>query len=129
MDMPKGVRQAVIAVWITIAVSALVTTVDKRMGEISQNLFIGYLLLYGLVCIIPYKLSKGSNVTRYIYSIITVIGYLTMLGGVTDDITKLDVVISILLIPVYAFSIWKLYAGDASNWFENKRPPALPNTH
>lgn len=126
MDIPKGVNQAVIATWATLAMSAVVTTVDKRMGEISEGMFIGSLVFYGLCCIFPYKLSKGSNLTRYLFAILTVIGYLTMLGGVTDGLTRLDLVFSVLTIPVDAFIIWRLFTGEANDWFTTKRPPPLP---
>lgn len=126
MDMPKGVNQAVIATWATLAIFALVAVAEKRMGVYSSEKFSAYLIVYGLFCIFPYKLSKGSNVTRYVFSILTVIGYLMMLGG-TEGMPKLDVIFSILIMPVDAFIIWRLFTGEANDWFTNKRPPALPN--
>ena len=125
--MPNTVRQAVIALWVTLAISAVIAVIDKRMGTVSDGMFCGYLLIYGVSCIFPYKLSRGSNPTRYVFAILTVIGYLTMIGGVTDGIPKLDIITTFLLIPVNAFIIWRLFTGEANDWFTNKRPPPIPN--
>jgi len=126
MDMPKGVNQAVIATWASLVIFAIVAVANKRMGEISSDKFTAYLFVYAVCCIFPYKLSRGSNPTRYIFSILTVIGYLMMLGG-TEGMPKLDVIFSILIMPVDAFIIWRLFTGEANEWFTNERPPALPN--
>jgi len=126
MDIPKGVNQAVIATWATLVIEAMVAAANKRLGDISSDKFAAYLGIYAICCIFPYKLSRGSNPTRYIFSILTVLGYILMLGE-TEGLTNLDVIISILLIPVYAFIIWRLFTGEANAWFTDKRPPALPN--
>jgi len=127
MSMPTTIKQAVIGVWITIAVSAIVAVIDKRMGTISNGDFVGCLFVGGLLCIFPYKLSKGSNPSRYIFSILTVIAYLVMMAGITDGLTKIDIISTIILLPVNIFIIWRLFSGEANDWFINKRPPALPN--
>lgn len=127
MDMPKGVKQAVIATWASLVIFALVAVVEKRTGILTYGAFGAYLIGYGIFCIFPYKLSKGSNVTRYVYTILSVIGYLMMLGG-TEGMKKLDVIFSILLLPLNIFIIWRLFTGEANDWFTNKRPPALPKT-
>jgi hypothetical protein len=57
MRMPNTVKQAVVAVWITIAVGAVIAVIDKRMGTVSDGMFTGYLFIYGASCIFPYKLS------------------------------------------------------------------------
>ena len=126
MDMPKKVNQAVLAVWITLAIDALIAVANRRMGEISSDKFFAYLAIYGLFCIFPYKLSKGSNPARYVYSVLIVVGYLLMLGGSTEGVTKLDNICSVLTFPVYAFIIWRLFSNEANEWFTDKKPPALP---
>jgi len=127
MDMPKNIKQGVIAVWITIAVTAVVYAIDKRFGEISNDRFAAYLVLSGLCCIFPYKLSKGSNPTRYIFTILTAMSYLGLIGGFPENLPILDIVFEILLLPVYIFAIYRLFTGEANAWFTDKRPPALPN--
>lgn len=126
--MPNTVKQAIIALWVTLAISAIIAVIDKRLGTVSDGMFCGFLFIYGVSCIFPYKLSRGSNPTRYIFAILTVIGYLTMIGGVTNGMPKLDIITTFLLIPVNAFIIWRLFTGKANDWFANKNPPALPNT-
>jgi len=73
--MPNTVRQAIIALWVTIALGAVIAVIDKRMGTVSEGMFCGFLFIYGASCIFPYKLSRRSNPTRYVFAILTVIGY------------------------------------------------------
>lgn len=125
MDMPRTVKQAVILIWATLAVSAVITAVDRRMGLISSELFMGFIATYAVCCVLPYKISKGSNASRYIYSILMVIGFMMMLGGEVSDMTQLDIIASIALLPVEVIIIWWLFAGEAKDWFGKVHPPPV----
>ncbi|MEQ1635624.1 MAG: hypothetical protein ABL903_02960 [Methylococcales bacterium] len=117
MIIPKSINQAVIAIWVTIAIGAVVAIIEKQMGSIGSIVFGFYLFLNGISCVVPYKISMGSNPARYIFAIITVTGFLFMLGGTAAGMMKLDIVLSILSIPINIFIIYRLFSGEASNWF------------
>lgn len=68
---PHGVGQAIAAIWISLAVSALSALAGKLMGLSTQGEFITSLMAYAILCIFPYKLGNGSNPTRYIYAVLT----------------------------------------------------------
>lgn len=115
--MPQEVNQAIIGVWITIGLSVLAALINRWMGDISTNGFIGYIILYSLLCIFPYKLARGSNPTRWVYTIITVMSFLFMLGGLGAAMPKADLVVSIIMIPIEIFIIFRLFQPQASIWF------------
>jgi hypothetical protein len=117
MNIPKNINQAVIAIWFTLGISAIAALIDKQIGAIDSGKFVFYLVLYGICCIFPYKISKSSNPTRYVFAILTVIGYLFLLGGETKDMTKLDIVLEVLLAPVYGFIFFRLFSSEGNNWF------------
>lgn len=57
--MPVGVKQAIVAVWITIGLSVLAALYNRWVGEITANEFVGYILTYAVVCIFPYKFKRN----------------------------------------------------------------------
>ena len=56
---PHGVGQAITAIWISLAVSALSALAGKLMGLSTQDEFITSLIAYATLCIFPYKLGNG----------------------------------------------------------------------
>ena len=91
--------------------------IERKNGSLTSGEFAGYLFMYGFFCIIPYKLSKGSNPSRYIFAILTAIGYLLLLAGETKGVSKLDIILTILLAPVYGFIFYRLFTSEGNSWF------------
>lgn len=120
MDKPTGVKQAEVGIWGMIAVAAAISLVNKWNGVISAGEFGINLFLYGLLCILPYKIGRGSNAARYIFAVLTVISILLLLGG-DMDITRLDWIFSIIMLPVDAFILFRLFQQDAAEWFDRSR--------
>ncbi len=117
MNVPKSISSAITSIWLTIAISAVAAVINKQIGALGSSEFIFYLFMYGIFCIFPYKISRGSNPARYIFATLTVISYLLLLGGETTGITKLDLVLSVLLLPIYVFIFYRLFSAEANNWF------------
>ena len=116
---PQGVKQAILAIWGTIAISACSALLAKVLGISTQSDFVGAILVYALLCIIPYKLSNRSNASRYVYAVITAITFLFMVAGM-GTLNKIDLVVSIVLIPVEIFILYKLFQSEATAWFTSK---------
>lgn len=121
MEKPKSVEQAVTAIWITIGISVLFSLMRKWIGDSSTALFTVEIMLYGLSCIFPYKISNGSNPTRYVYSIFIVAVYLLLLGNGADDFEKLDWIELVIVFLIHIFILIKLFQKDSSEWFVQKR--------
>lgn len=117
MEKPQRVYQAEIAIWATIALSAISSLANRWLGYIDLGEFAFTIILYGCMCIIPYKIGRGSNAARYVYSILFVASILFMLGGVGEQMPKLDVIVSIIIIPVEIFIVYQLFQPASSSWF------------
>lgn len=113
---PQGVRQAILAIWLTLAISAASALVAKLLGLSSQGEFAAAIVIYAIFCIIPYKLSNRSNASRYVYVVLTVLTFLFMAAGI-GEINKIDFAISVLLIPMEIFIIYRLFQPEASAWY------------
>ncbi|MDO6514566.1 hypothetical protein [Neptuniibacter sp. 2_MG-2023] len=116
--MPTGVNQAVIAIWITIGLSVAAALINRWIGEISSGEFMWYIIVYAILCVFPYKLSKGSNPARWVYAIFFAVSILFMLGGVSSDMPKADWIVSIITLPIEIFIIYRLFQAEASLWFK-----------
>ena len=115
--MPKGVNQAILGVWITIGLSVLAALFNRWSEVITAGEFVVYIVIYALFCIFPYKLGKGSNPTRWIYIILTGVSWLFSIGDIGSNMTKADLIVSIIMFPIEIFIIVKLFQSEASQWF------------
>jgi hypothetical protein len=116
MSKPDHIRKAEMIIYVSIAASAVVSLIDKWIGAIGPGNFAFQLMVYGFLCMIPYKISRGSNPARYVYVVICVIALFLMLGG-GIRVPRLDLLLSVIMIPVEAYVIWMLFHPDASRWF------------
>lgn len=98
-------RFAIAAVWLSLVVSALVAVVNVKGGESSQGEFMADLAIYGLLCIVPYKLQRRSNAARYVYLVVSCIGTLYALGGGAFT-TRLEEIVGWVWVPI---NVWTLY--------------------
>jgi len=117
MDKPQSISQAIYLIWGTIAISVLITLVDKWTGSTSEGEFMFNLIAYCLFCIIPYKLNNRSNATRYVYGAMVALSILFVLGGVTSHASQLTILASFLMLPVQVFIVYSLFQREAMEWF------------
>lgn len=99
-------------------ISAFGSLANKWLGTIGPGEFAFQLLVYGLLCMIPYKIGRGSNPARYVYVVISAITLLLMVGGGVK-VPKLDLIISVVMIPVEIYVSWTLFQPAASRWFND----------
>jgi len=119
MEVPIGVQQAIKAIWVTIALSAFAALGNIWMGVITPTYFVMVIFAYSLYCIFPYKLSKRSNSARWVYAIQAAISFLILMGGVVDQTPKLDLIASIVMVPIEIFILYRLFQRDANFWFKS----------
>lgn len=117
--MPQGVNQAIIAIWITIGLYVIGMLIDSWTGAISTGEFVVVIIISSLVLpLFPYKLGKGSNPARWVYSILFVASILLMLGGdIGSYMSKTAWIITIITLPIDVFIIFRLFQTEASEWF------------
>jgi len=116
MQMPAGVRQAVALMWLTIFISALSALAQKVIGLTSVVEFSLALFFYAFVCMLPYKVANGSNAARFVYLVIVVLSVFLMLGGAAE-MPAIDWYVSLLVIPLDAYAVYRLFQPEAKPWF------------
>lgn len=119
---PSGVNQAIIAIWVTLGISALLSLYNKVTGAHDNGQFIGELFIYALLCIIPYKLSNGSNAARYVYAVLTAFTTLLLfaLPSSFEETPKITFIVSVIMTPVEVFILYRLFQAEASAWFRGE---------
>jgi membrane associated rhomboid family serine protease len=118
------VKQAVVAIWATIAISALGAAVATRLGYTSQGELAFTLILYGLLCIMPYKIGNGSNPARYVFLILTALSIIFAVSG-GPKISKPDAIAGLIQAPFTIFAAYRLLQRQANEWFTARRQAPL----
>ncbi len=119
METPLGVKQAVITIWSTLAISVLLALYQTLIGNASNGELVFSLVIYSLLCILPYKINNKSNPARYIYLIITILTITFMFAAIDYEKYKLEYIVSFILIPAEIFIIYRLFQKEASSWFRS----------
>lgn len=115
---PSEVIQSVLIIWVLLAVTCVISVVQKLIGDITVSQFFIDLIIIALSCVFPYKILKGSNSARYLYSILTVISYLPYFAGVVPNVSNIQLVAVVALSPFSLYSVYLLFKGDVNSWFE-----------
>ncbi len=119
MEIPLGIKQAIIAILGTLAISTLLALYELLIGASSGGEFIFAIIIYALLCILPYKISHQSNAARYVYLGISIVSMLSIFAFEYEEY-KLELIFSLVLIPVEIFILYRLFQKEASSWFLSK---------
>ena len=117
----ESVKRAVLLLWITLGISAVGALINRWIGATEVSEFGGTLLIYALCAIFPYKISRGSNAARVIYAVLMAGSILFSLGTGFDGVTRLDTILSVVMLPVDAYILYCLFNADANGWFSTPR--------
>ncbi|TAN71683.1 MAG: hypothetical protein EPN17_00685 [Methylobacter sp.] len=127
MNVPNNVFQAVIAIWASLIIGVIIMLFEQKLGIIAYNQLVGILIMYGLFSILPYKIFNGSNACRYIFTVLTVIGFFMMAAYEEEPIPKGEIILSIIEIPLNILSIieipleifiiYKLFTQESNLYF------------
>ena len=120
METPSEVKQAVVAILATLAISTFLALYQKLSGSISGGQFIGTIIIYAFLCILPYKISNKSNPARYVYLLLTIVTLL-MFFAVDYKKHKIEFFVSFILTPIEIFIIYRLFQKESSHWFVSKK--------
>lgn len=123
METPQSVTRSAIAIWSSLFISAAASVVAARMGLIDVGEMSFGLLLYALLCIVPYKIGNGSNAARYFYFVLCVLGSLISFAAVVE-ISKPELIGSLIEFPLTIYSIIQLLRPSSNAYFS--RQPATP---
>ena len=116
MQAPRHVQQAVNVIWATLAMSATSAVLAVRFGYTSAGEMSLNLLIYAVLCILPYKIGNRSNAARYIYAVLCALSFLVMLAGVAK-LSPPDLISSILQVPLAVFALYQLFRSESTEWF------------
>lgn len=122
--MPKTVNIAIKLIWISLIISMLLSIAQRFLGDISLNDLITALVVNALMCLIPYKLARQSNISRFVFTALFILSILFILAAGNEiEVTLLDKVDLLINIPLNIYSIYLVFFNEAAQqWFnaENK---------
>lgn len=121
MNKPASLSRALFAIWATFGLSAALAVVDRLLGNLTPVAFLGTLVLYMALTVIPYKLSQGRNWARYAYVVLNVFATAMLVAGETAGATRIELVLSWVFLPVEAWICYGLFTRESNQWFANNK--------
>lgn len=103
--------------WITLGISGVAAVINRWLGVITVQEFSGMLMIYSLCAIFPYKIGRGSNATRFIYAVVITGSMLFSMGTGFSSMTRLDMILSVVMLPIEGYILYCLFNADANRWF------------
>lgn len=133
---PKSINLFNITFWIATAGTILstvvywgeITAVIEEDPTVAPFVFGGFVVGLVIAFAIPIGLwalimFKASNVARWIYTVLTVLGAaLTLIG--LFDVSMVEAVSSAVLTALSIVTVILLFRPDAADWFESRGGPA-----
>ncbi len=75
------------------------------------------LVIYGFMVMFPYKLSRGSNATRYVYAVLAIGGLIFSIGAPAATVPLFSRISSYIQLPILAISLFWLFTPTSNKWF------------
>jgi hypothetical protein len=117
MPKPLSVSRAVIAIWVTIALDALVIAIEGATGAMAADV----LLLNSMSCVlyglIANRIFAGNNFARYVYAFLVAIEVAALLAFGLEGATELEAVAAYISPPVEAWIMFMLFRAESTPWF------------
>ncbi len=123
MQAPKVVNNAVIALWASIAVSALGSLLALKAKQITSGDFAFSIFFYGFMCILPYKISNRSNAARYVLLILFCMSLLISISGIIK-LSRIEYIFSFIETILTAYVLFNLFQQQSNSWFSKRNPPS-----
>lgn len=121
MNKPTAVSRALLVIWTTFGISAVLAVVDRMLGHLTPEAFLGTLILYMTLTVLPYKISQGRNWARYTYAVLAAFAAAMMVAGETAGATKIELVWAWVTLPLEAWIVYSLFTREANQWFHDSR--------
>lgn len=117
MDRPQSVINATIAIVVSYFIGVLAVLSDKLARNISTDDFMFLVFIYGIFCILPYKIYNRSNAARVFYFVIIVLSILVSIGGGVEGVSPVHKISVFVTAPIDLLAVYWLLTAESSTWF------------
>ena len=124
----------VIAVFNWVNVSATLETPELKALGAGSNLLIGIMALSLIFSLLIWYFiaRRASNITKWIYVVVTGIGLFGVIGSLANPLTPKGILLvgNIVVVALQLYAAWLLFKPDAAEWLESKGAsgPGDPST-
>ena len=124
----------VIAVFNWVNVSATLETPELKALGAGSNFLIGIMALSLILSLLIWYFiaRRASNITKWIYVVVTGIGLFGVIGSLANPLTPKGILLvgNIVVVALQLYAAWLLFKPDAAEWLESKGAsgPGDPST-
>lgn len=115
--MPRQVQIAVRMVWASIGLAVATSIASRLLGHTASPQLCGELLIYAVLCLLPYKLSKGSNGARLAFIALAAMSIGWLASGGYASLHIFELVADVVQIPLTAYTVFLLLRRDDAAWW------------
>lgn len=119
MNRPQSVINATVAIVVSYFIGILAALSDKLAGSISAGDFMFMAFVYGVFCILPYKIYNRSNAARVFYFVVIVLSILASIGGGLEGVSPVHKISAFVTAPIDLLAAYWLLTGESNAWYAN----------
>jgi hypothetical protein len=120
---PRAVSQAIQAIWITIAMDAMmmVASYDGSDANADSLTFNGIILLFYVL--VTVKISGGNNWARRAYAFLIAMELALVAAFGLNEATDMETLLTYLTLPLEIWILIQLFGAEADAWFQAIKKP------
>lgn len=117
METPITIQKSIKAIYLCVGLTVIGYLLDRLTGKMPEFEFMTGIILMGIFVMVPYKLSRRSNATRYVYAVLMAIGLLATIGGSGSKLPLFSMISSVVQLPIVAITFMWLFSKESNDWF------------
>lgn len=117
MNRPQSVINATVAIVASYSVGVLAALADKLARNISTDDFMFLVFVYGIFCILPYKIYNRSNAARVFYFVVIVLSVLASIGGGLEGVSPVHKISAFVTAPIDLLAAYWLLTDKSNAWY------------
>jgi hypothetical protein len=95
-------------------------TVERLIGTIDAERLVQAIVCYAVIGAVLQAVSLGKSWGRFAYVALLFVSYGLPLLVPAEEVTRFDIALLILLLPVQVWGAYELFNEDSSAWFERR---------
>ena len=118
-DLPEHLQRPVLALWVSLLLSPLAGLLDLFIGALSSASVASGAVATGVLCFIPFFITKGQHLARLVYAIVVALNISVLLF--TQAMAPFTAGLAWLTLPLDLWVLHALFRRESRPFFLRSR--------